>query len=53
MPAASGAAKAIAETILSPVSSIEDDADALLAGHEGDPRAARPTRSWPVTARRH
>jgi hypothetical protein len=42
MPAVSGAAKAIAEIILSPVSSIEDDADALLADHEGDPRAARP-----------
>jgi hypothetical protein len=40
MPAASGGAKAIAESILSPSPSIEDDADALLAGHEGDPRAA-------------
>jgi hypothetical protein len=38
MPAASGAAKPIAEIILSPAPSIE--ADALLAGHEGDPRAA-------------
>jgi hypothetical protein len=40
MSPASGAAKAIAETILSPAPSIEDEADALLAGHEGDPRAA-------------